>query len=46
VPEDRHLRREKALTYRIDQVVEIGEDLLDGHGRSRDVVVKRLAGAA
>jgi hypothetical protein len=36
----------EALAHRVDELVEIGDELLDGHRRSRDVAAKRLAGAA
>src|SRR6266487_119657 len=46
VPEDRHLCLAEALAHGIDQLVEIGDELLDGHGRSRDRAVERLGRAA
>jgi hypothetical protein len=46
VPEDRDPRLAEALAHGLDQLVEIGDELLDRHRRSRDCAVKRLAGAA
>ena len=46
VPEDRHLVLPEALAHRVDQLVEIGDELLDRHRGSGDTAVERLAGAA
>jgi hypothetical protein len=46
VAEDRHLRLAETRAHGVDQLVEIGDELLDRHRRSRDRAVERLAGAA
>jgi hypothetical protein len=46
VPEEHDLRLAEPPAHRVDELVEIGEELRDGHRRSRDVAVERLAGAA
>src|SRR5439155_9894932 len=46
VPEDRNLVLSKALPHGIDQLVEIGDELVDLHGGSGNLAVERLAGAS
>ena len=45
VPEDRHAGLVEPLAHRVDQLVEIGDELLDGH-RGWGCRGRRLAGAA
>ncbi len=46
MPEDRHLGLAEALTHDVDQLVEVRDELIDRHRRSRDAAVGRLAGSA
>jgi hypothetical protein len=46
VSEDRDLVLPDAFAYRIDQLVEIGDELLDRHGGLGNPAVERFAGAA
>jgi hypothetical protein len=46
VAEERHLRLSDQRADGVNQLVQIGDELLDGHGRPRNRAVERLARAA
>ena len=44
MPQDRYLGLPEAFAHRFDQLVEVGDELLDGHGGFGDLAVERFAG--
>jgi len=45
VAEDQHCALGEPCAYQVDEFIEVGDELLDGHGRSRDLPAERFARA-